>query len=110
MKKRKFKHLSLLSLQVFLVIFLFTQLAASLEVNPKSVKPIDPKIMHDLKEQFKTKLYYNKDGGKYYHAKPDCPSVDKKYLPLDQFYYRDLNDSKFKALLPCPYCDAPDRP
>lgn len=58
----------------------------------------------------KTKLYYNKKGGRYYHAQSDCPSVAKEYLPLTSFYYRDLNTTTFKHLLPCPQCDAPNRP
>lgn len=58
----------------------------------------------------KTKLYYNKSGGKYYHSDPECSSVDEKYLPLTSFYYRDLNNTTFKNLLPCPRCNAPARP
>ncbi len=57
-----------------------------------------------------TLLYYNADGGKRYHAKPDCATVDAKYLPLTSFYYADLNTKKFKALTPCTKCDAPSRP
>lgn len=57
-----------------------------------------------------TLLYYNADGGKRYHAKPDCSSVDSKYLPLTEFYYADLNTKKFKALTPCSVCNAPKRP
>ena len=58
----------------------------------------------------KTKLYYNSDGGKYYHADAECSKVGKEFLPLDDFYYRDLNTTKFKLLQPCPFCDAPERP
>ena len=57
-----------------------------------------------------TLLYYNEDGGKRYHAKPDCSSVDQKYIPLTSFYYADLNTKKFKALTPCSVCSAPARP
>ncbi len=58
----------------------------------------------------KTKLYYNDDGGTFYHADPQCPKVNAKYLPMVSFYYKDLNTTKFKNLLPCPSCHAPDRP
>jgi hypothetical protein len=44
----------------------------------------------------KTKLYYNKDGGTFYHADKNCSKVNAKYLPMDPFYYRDLNTTKFK--------------
>ena len=57
-----------------------------------------------------TVLYYNPDGGAYYHAKQDCSKVDSKYLPLTPFNYADLNSTKFKNLLPCPNCKAPTRP
>ncbi len=57
-----------------------------------------------------TLLYYNEDGGKRYHSKPDCSSVDQKYIPLTSFYYADLNTKKFKALTPCSVCSAPKRP
>ncbi len=58
----------------------------------------------------KTKLYYNKEGGTYYHIDKNCTSVNKKYLPLTNFNYQDLNKSTFKNLVPCPVCHAPERP
>ncbi len=58
----------------------------------------------------KTKLYYNKDGGKMYHADQYCPSVSEKYLPLSgSFTYKDINKSPYTRLEACPKCDAPDR-
>ncbi len=57
-----------------------------------------------------TKLYYNKNGGKYYHSDPNCQSVDPSYLPLTNFKYKDLNSTPFKHLLPCTKCSAPSRP
>jgi len=59
----------------------------------------------------KMRLYYNPDGGKYYHANANCTSLDKKYLPLKSFFnYEDVSTSRFKALLPCTKCNAPGRP
>lgn len=55
-------------------------------------------------------LYYNKDGGKYYHAIRNCPAVDERYWPLDEFYYSDLNSQQFKNLIRCTTCNAPQRP
>lgn len=57
----------------------------------------------------KTKLYYNKNGGKYYHADPECYSVAKEFLPLASFTYGSLNKSPYTKLQPCPKCDAPSR-
>lgn len=57
-----------------------------------------------------TRVYYNADGGKYYHAIPNCPAVAEKYWPLDEFYYSDLNSQQFKNLIRCTTCNAPQRP
>lgn len=57
----------------------------------------------------KTKLYYNKDGGRYYHADPECYTVDKKFLPLASFTYGNLNKSPYTKLQPCDKCGAPSR-
>ncbi len=58
----------------------------------------------------KTKLYYNKDGGKLYHADANCPSVADKYLPLSgSFTYKDINKSPYTRLSPCERCEAPSR-
>ena len=56
----------------------------------------------------KTKLYYNKDGGKRYHIEPECYTVDKSYLPLASFNYGDIG--KHPKLVPCEVCGAPERP
>ena len=57
-----------------------------------------------------TVLYYNADGGKYYHINPDCSSIAAKYRPLTAtFYYRDVSSTKFKNLIPCSECQAPAR-
>ena len=55
-------------------------------------------------------LYYNPDGGKYYHASKSCSAVDERYWPLKEFSYADLNSQQFKNLLRCTKCGAPERP
>lgn len=57
-----------------------------------------------------TVLYYNPDGGSYYHGSENCSRVAAEYLPLTPFYYSDLNSTKYKNLLACNKCDAPARP
>ena len=51
-----------------------------------------------------TPVYYNPDGGTYYHLDPDCASVAKEWRDrFDEFPY----DSLFKShwyLLPCSAC------
>lgn len=58
----------------------------------------------------KTKLYYNRDGGSYYHSDERCPSVLEKYLPLTSFTYGKLDESPYNKLKPCSRCKAPERP
>lgn len=58
-----------------------------------------------------TLLYYNQDGGEYYHLDPNCTSIGAKYKPLKAtFYYRDVSSETFKNLKTCPHCNAPKRP
>lgn len=54
----------------------------------------------------KTKLYYNKDGGTFYHAEAECKTVNKKYLPLSSFTYNKLDESPYSKLKPCKTCGA----
>jgi len=51
-----------------------------------------------------TTLYYNPDGGKYYHAIEDCSTVKNQYLPLKAFTYAELDTDPFRTLEPCPGC------
>ncbi len=60
-------------------------------------------------QQDTLKLYYNADGGKYYHATNICDAVSQQYWPLSEFYYTDLNTTGFKNLIKCPKCNPPDR-
>lgn len=59
-----------------------------------------------------TLIYYNPSGGSKYHLDPNCPSVDKSYLPLQgSFSYRDLKSYKSElGLSPCLKCGAPSNP
>ena len=51
-------------------------------------------------------IYYNPDGGQYYHLDQICPSVKDRYLPLSEVAYGDL-DEKFPKLKPCATCRPP---
>jgi len=51
-----------------------------------------------------TKLYFNKDGGKYYHAIENCSTVKEKYLPLSSFTYAELDSEAYSGLEPCHGC------
>lgn len=57
-----------------------------------------------------TVLYYNPDGGSYYHASPNCSLIAAKYLPLKgSFTYAQINDPAYAELRPCSVCGAPLR-
>lgn len=79
---------------------------AAAEATPLPFETPEP----TKKPTSKTKLYYNKDGGSYYHTDERCPSVLEKYLPLTSFTYGQLGDSPYNKLEPCSRCNAPDRP
>lgn len=58
-----------------------------------------------------TILYYNEEGGEFYHLDPNCRRVHTKYLPLKGcFTFAELNDEAYQELKACEICGAPDRP
>ncbi len=54
-------------------------------------------------------LYYNPEGGSYYHADQYCSSVRDKFLPLSAFAYSQLDSGEFLDLTPCQKCQPPRR-
>ena len=54
-------------------------------------------------------LYYNPNGGSFYHSVANCPGVRKKFLPLTGFTYGELEDETFAKLTPCPNCQPTPR-
>ncbi len=56
-----------------------------------------------------TKLYYNPDGGSYYHSVDNCTDVREKFLPLSGFTYGQLENDAFAHLERCPACAPPMR-
>ncbi len=55
-------------------------------------------------------LYYNPDGGKYYHADQNCRSIKSRWLPLKgAFTYGELEDSAYSKFTPCTSCQPPVR-
>ena len=57
-----------------------------------------------------TPLYYNPNGGEYYHLDAYCRSANAKNLPFaGQFTYAQINDPPYNNLKPCNQCGAPLR-
>lgn len=55
-------------------------------------------------------LYYNPEGGAYYHVDRECKSLHPSYLPLQgMMLFSQLNDPEFAKLQPCSTCHAPSR-
>ena len=49
-------------------------------------------------------LYYNENGGKYYHSTPTCSAVMEEYWPLTAFPAEELHTPAYHRLLPCRAC------
>ena len=57
-----------------------------------------------------TLLYYQPEGGSYYHLDPNCRRVNERFLPLeDCFTWAEVNDEAYRSLKPCEICGAPER-
>jgi len=56
-----------------------------------------------------TPIYYNPNGGKYYHSEEYCKGVKSRFLPLTKIYYGQLRSEEFKHLLPATDCAPPAR-
>lgn len=80
------------------------------EQTPMPASTIAPTATPNPDGSSAVKVYYNKDGGKYYHAIPNCSWVDERYWPLTAFSFDLINSQEFKALVQCPNCNPPARP
>lgn len=50
-----------------------------------------------------TPVYYNPEGGQYFHEEQNCASVREKFLPLTETTYSEL-PNLFKKVKRCPSC------
>ena len=64
----------------------------------------DSPISRDSLLDLPNGLYYNDNGGKYYHADARCPTVDPKYFPLIEIAKNQLHNSPYYHLKPCSKC------
>ena len=68
--------------------------------QPPTPQPAEPSMV----------LYYNPDGGSYYHADPNCEAVAEKYRPLSgTFTFGQINEPAYADLKCCQRCAAPMR-
>ena len=56
---------------------------------------------------FNIPLYYNPNGGRYFHTLSNCDTIDPKYWDgMVSFLGDELDDAPYNALRPCQMCDA----
>ncbi len=64
----------------------------------------------DAPDAGETLLYWNSNGGEYYHLDPDCKRVHPSFRPLQEsFPLTDLDQEAYRDLKPCEVCGAPER-
>ena len=85
-------------------------LSSATEIKTEATPTVTFTLMPTYTPDMNQTLYYNPDGGSFYHASDRCTKVAQKYLPLKgSFKYSELTDPRYKDLLPCPGCNAPSR-
>ena len=83
-------------------------LSSATEVRDETTPAPTPTLMPTEPPDQNKVLYYNPDGGSYYHASDQCSKVSQKYLPLrGSFLYKDLD--QYPDLKPCDKCNPPGR-
>ena len=85
-------------------------LSSATEVKAEVTPTVQITLMPTYTPDMEKRLYYNPDGGSYYHASDMCTKVAQKYLPLKgTFLYKELNDPAYRDLNPCDKCNPPGR-
>jgi len=86
-----------------------TWLWSNIKVNTKVLVWDDDGRYHEYPDAG-LPLFYNPDGGKYYHLDQNCSSIKNRFLPLKgETAYGQLEDELTRKLTPCPYCKPPVR-
>ena len=67
--------------------------------------PCSSAVLEQLCQYFEiTVLYYNPNGGSYYHRADTCYSVTKDNVTFESFTYAQLDEEPYSKLDFCPYC------
>ena len=81
------------------------------EATPDPHLTPEPTITDEPVTTADTVLYYNPNGGEYYHRDPNCRNVNSKFLPLSgTFYFSQINEEPYSKMKRCNVCGAPIRP
>lgn len=56
-------------------------------------------------------LWYNSDGGSFYHTQQKCSEINEKYYnSMKAFNYSQMGEEPYSKLKPCTKCGAPAKP
>ena len=82
---------------------------SNIKINTKVLVWDDDNRYYDYPDAA-TPIFYNPDGGKYYHLDQNCSSIKDRFLPLKgETDYASLDNDEHAKLTPCPYCNPPVR-
>ena len=86
-------------------------LSSATEIKVEVTPTVQITLMPTYTVDANTRLYYNPDGGSYYHKNENCSKVAVKYLPLKgTFLYSEITNPAYASLVPCDKCNPPNRP
>ncbi|MBQ9196636.1 MAG: hypothetical protein IJ157_05265 [Clostridia bacterium] len=86
-------------------------LSSATEIKTEVTPTVQITLMPTYTVDASTRLYYNPDGGSYYHKNENCSKVALKYLPLKgTFLYSEITKPEYANLVPCDKCNPPNRP
>ncbi len=84
------------------------QATPSVESQPAEAQANQPQTSPTTNPDLK--LWYNPDGGKFYHLEQKCADIKESYYKLmKSFKFSQLSESTFAKLRPCPTCKAPKK-
>ena len=86
-------------------------LSSAAEIREEVTPTVQITLMPTYTVDANTRLYYNPEGGTYYHKNENCSKVAIKYLPLKgSFLYKEITSPAYASLVPCDKCNPPNRP
>ena len=86
-------------------------LSSATEIKANVTPTVQITLMPTYTVDANLRLYYNPEGGSYYHKNENCSKVAVKYLPLKgTFLYSQITDPAYSNLVPCDKCNPPNRP
>ncbi|NLW21488.1 MAG: L,D-transpeptidase [Clostridiales bacterium] len=87
-----------------------TWLWSNIKLNTKVLVWDDDGRYYDYPED-SLALFYNPNGGKFYHLDQNCRSIRDRFLPLQgSLVYAQLDDHQHSKLTACATCNPPLRP